>query len=74
MQTTIAPLLRLIPRDVTVICGSQSISLNYAQSSARGRCTAHTNLPYALAPDAARERLSHFRFHVARLRFQASRS
>lgn len=74
MQTTIAPLLRLIPRDVTVICGSQAISLNYAQSSPRGRCTAQTDLPYALGPDAARERLSHFRFHVARLRFQASRS
>ncbi len=74
MKTMIASLLRLIPRDVTVICGSQAISLSYAQSSPRGRCTAHTDLPYELAPDAARERLSHFRFHVARLRYQASRS
>ncbi len=74
MHTTIAPLLRLISRDVTVICGSQAISLNYAQRSARGRCTAHADLPYELAQEAVRERLSHFRFHVARLRYQASRS
>jgi len=74
MLTTIATLLRLIPRDVTVICGSQAISLSYAQRSPRGRCTAHADLPYELALEAARERVSHFRFHVARLRYRASRS
>lgn len=74
MQTTIAPLLRLIPRDVTVICGAQAISLSYAQRSSRGRCTAQADLPYELGPEDVRERLSHFRFHVARLRYRASRS
>ncbi len=74
MHTTIAPLLRLIPRGVTVICGSEAISLNYAQRSPSGNCTAQTDLPYELGPEDVRERLSHFRFHVARLRYQASRS
>ena len=74
MQTTIVPLFRLLPRDVTVICGSEAISLNYAQSSSRGRCVAQTELPYELAVDNLRERLNHFRFRVARLRYEASRS
>ncbi len=74
MQTTIAHFLRVIPRDVTVICGSQSISLSYAQRSARGRCTAQTDLPYEIGLDNLRERLNHFRFRVARLRYEASRS
>ena len=74
MQTTIVPLFRLLPRDVTVVCGSQAISLNYAQRSPRGRCSAQTDLPYELGVDSLRERLNHFRFRVARLRYQASRS
>jgi len=74
MPTSNAPLFRLIPRDVTVICGSQAISLNYAQRSPRGRCTARTDLPYELGIEGQRERLNHFLFRVARLRFQASRS
>jgi hypothetical protein len=74
MQTSIEPLFRLLPRDVTVICGSRAISLNYAQTSSRGRCIAQTELPYELGADNARQRLNHFRFRIARLRYQASRS
>lgn len=74
MQTSIEPLFRMLPRDVTVICGSQAISLNFAQSSRHGRCVAQTELPYELELDNARQRLSHFRFRVARLRYEASRS
>jgi hypothetical protein len=74
MQTSIDPLFRLLPRDVTVICGSRAISLNYAQTSPRGRCIAQTQLPYELEADNARQRLNHFRFRIARLRYQASHS
>jgi hypothetical protein len=74
MQNTNAPLFRLIPRDVTVVCGSQAIRLNYALRSSRGRCMAQTDLPYALEIEDQRQRLSHFRFRIARLRYQASRS
>ena len=74
MQTLNVPNFRLIPRDVTVICGSQAISLNYALRLPRGRCIAQTDLPYELGVELQRERLNHFRFRVARLRYQASRS
>ena len=74
MQNSNAPLFRLLPRDITVVCGSRSISLNYAQRSPRGRSSAQTELPYEMGADPLRERLSHFRFHVARMRFRASRS
>jgi hypothetical protein len=71
MSITNAPLFRLIPRDVTVVCGSQSIRLNYAQRSPRGRWFAQTELPYELGAEGQRDRLNHFRFRVARLRYQA---
>jgi hypothetical protein len=74
MQTSIEPLFRFLPRDVTVICGSRAISLNYAHTSPRGRCIAQTELPYELAADNARQRLTHFKFRVARLRYEAGRS
>jgi hypothetical protein len=73
MQTSIVSLLRLLPRDVTVICGSRAICLNYFQLSPRGRCIAQTELPYELAIDDQHQRLSHFRFRVARLRYEAGR-
>ena len=74
MQTSIAPIFRMLPRDITVVCGSNAISVNYAQRSSRGRCVAQTELPYEMESESLRERLNHFRFRVARLRYQAVRS
>ncbi len=74
MQTTFAPFLRLIPRDVSVICGSKAIRLNFIQHSAQGDSIAETDLPYELATEAVQERVSEFRFRVARLRYEASHS
>ncbi len=72
MQTTFASFLRLLPRDVFVICGSEAIRLNYIQHSSQGECRAQADLPYELAREAVQERVSQFRFRVARLRYEAS--
>lgn len=74
MKLLDAPLYRLIPRNVTVVCGSQAIQLNYAYRSRAGTSVAVTELPYELENESRLERLNQFRFRVARLRYEASRS